>query len=424
MSERPPSTPRDLPSFNVIAAALRRITEHLARELCSPQPRRPDWSEFEWGIARAVASMQGITALLARELRWRGPPQWQAFLELQLAQSIAREARIDTLIADVDRALRAADIGCVGLKGTALRSLGLYQPGERPMADLDLLARPGEYERGRDALGTIGYQECFGTWRDTTFTPSGSRPAVRAGEHPDNVIWIELHRAVAAALPATFVEITARCLAGRPAPGVNPYPTLTVLMSHLLLHAAGNMRAHGLRHIQLCDIARLAARLAPSDWDVLVAGGEESWWVFPPLALCERYWPGSLPSNVLERAYASCPRLLRTAATRWTLTEVSWSNLHIDAFPGMTWSRSLREASRFAASRVIPKRAALHQLQFALSTQPHLARVPWYGISHSARMLRWLFSYSPRVQTLSSVLTELTSVRLSANAPEAGDTSR
>jgi hypothetical protein len=34
------------------------------------------------------------------------------------------------------------------------------------------------------------------------------------------------------------------------------------LMRHLLLHAAGNMRAHALRQIQLHDIALLAGKLA------------------------------------------------------------------------------------------------------------------------------------------------------------------
>ncbi len=406
MSDLQP-TPRDLPPFKVIAAALRRVTEHLARELYSPQPAAPDWTELEWGIARAVASMQGITALLARRLRWRGPPQWQSFLEIQLAHSVVRDARIGALIANVDRAMRAADIGCIGLKGTALRTLGLYHPGERPMGDVDLLARPGEFERASAALGTVGYQEWYATWRDTTFIPSGPRPAIRAGEHPDNVISIELHGAVAAALPATYVEITADCLAGHSTPGVSRYPNHAALMRHLLLHAAANMRANALRLIQLCDIARLAARLSPADWEELNAGGEESWWIFPPLTLCERYNPGRIPGDVFAAARARCPRLLRASATRWTLSDVSWSNLRIAAFPGMTWSRSLPEAFRFARSRVFPNRAELRGLDFALSEKPQLARIPWYGLSHPARILRWLFGYPPRVQTLSSVLAEL-----------------
>ena len=53
----------DLPRFGVIAAALRRTTEHLGHELANPGTSTPDWNSFEWEVARAVSSMQGITVL-------------------------------------------------------------------------------------------------------------------------------------------------------------------------------------------------------------------------------------------------------------------------------------------------------------------------------------------------------------------------
>jgi len=39
--------------------------------------------------------------------------------------------------------------------------------------------------------------------------------------------------------------------------------------------------------------------------------------------------------------------------------------------------------------------------------QPHLMQVRWYGASHAERILRWLFSHTPRVQTISSVSAAL-----------------
>ena len=41
-------------------------------------------------------------------------------------------------------------------------------------------------------------------------------------------------------------------------------------MRHLLLHAAGNMRAHALRLVQLHDIALLAPRLDAAAWERLL----------------------------------------------------------------------------------------------------------------------------------------------------------
>jgi hypothetical protein len=128
------ATLHDLPRFGVIAAALQRTTEQLAHELANPGASAPDWNPFEWDVARAVSSMQGITVLLAHRLRWRGPDCWQDFLEAQRRLALQRDLRIASLIERVGAALQSAGIGAVGLKGTALRRLGLYSPGERPMA--------------------------------------------------------------------------------------------------------------------------------------------------------------------------------------------------------------------------------------------------------------------------------------------------
>lgn len=42
--------------LQAVHAALRKTTEHLAAELANPTPNAPDWSPFEWRMARAAAS--------------------------------------------------------------------------------------------------------------------------------------------------------------------------------------------------------------------------------------------------------------------------------------------------------------------------------------------------------------------------------
>ena len=71
-----------------------------------------------------------------------------------------------------------------------------------------------------------------------------------------------------------------------------------------------------------------------------------AWWMFPVLALVDRYAPGCVPAPVLRRSRALCPAWLRNPAPRYTLHQVSWSNLRIHAFPGYEWSRSFGEAPR------------------------------------------------------------------------------
>ena len=133
-----------LPPYKTLAAALRKTTEVLAREVVRPSESAPDWNEIEWAIARSVAAMHGITVLLVNRLRWRGPRAWQAFLTQQREQSLLRETRLGDLLARIDSATRDAGIGCVALKGAAVRSLGLYAPGERPSGDIDLLVRKSD----------------------------------------------------------------------------------------------------------------------------------------------------------------------------------------------------------------------------------------------------------------------------------------
>ena len=128
--------------------------------------------------------------------------------------------------------------------------------------------------------------------------------------------------------------------------------------------------------------------------------------MYPPLKLALHYYPGcaTVPLEDFARA---CPRVLRTAARRDTLTGVSWSNLRIHAFPGIAWSRTPVEALRYVRSRVVPSRKSMADLQACVQAAPQLNRIPWYGIPHHKRIARWLFSHPPRVQTMMSVAAAL-----------------
>ena len=409
---------QSLPPFTVMESALRRTTEHLARELHTPGLAAPEWNEFEWSVARAVSSMQGITVLLANRLRWRGPDSWQEFLVAQRTLAITRDARIEALLTRIDAAMHAAGVACIALKGAALRKLALYRSGERPMGDVDLLVLPRDMERVARIMRGLDYALAFEMRRHTVYAPRTGVTTVHRGEHPDNALKIEIHTRVAEALPVEPVEISTAWLDVTTRPGIAPYPEVIELMRHLLLHAAGNMRAHALRQIQLHDIALLAAKLTVADWRRLLntpdtLGG--AWWMLPPLALTEQYFPGTLAPSLLAQFGARCPPLLRHRASRTTLTGVSWSNLRIAAFPGIHWSRSPREALRFARARIFPNRVALDELAICATAQPALEQAGWYGISHFRRILRWAYGRPPRAQTVMSLQAELTAGNASLN---------
>jgi hypothetical protein len=170
------------------------------------------------------------------------------------------------------------------------------------------------------------------------------------------------------------------------------------------------MCTHTLRQIQLQDIARLAARTRPADWEELtrVDGAQGLWWAYPPLSLAARYCrAAAIPPETLRVLRARCPRALRFASDRESLTDVSWSNLRIHAFPGIDWSRTPGDVLRYVRSRLVPSRRALADIEGTVQRQPHLERVPWYRISHGKRIVRWLVSRPPRVQTIVSVTAAL-----------------
>jgi hypothetical protein len=399
-----------LPPYKTVAAALRKTTEALAREVVRPSESAPDWNEMEWAVARSVAAMQGITVLLANRLRWRGPPSWQSFLAQQRQQSRLRANLIDDLLERVDSAARDAELCCVGLKGAALRALDIYAADERPMGDVDLLVSPSDADATAAVMCRLGYERTLVLARHVVYEPRSRGTPGGLGERAENPLTIEVHARVAEALPVEPIDITARLWPPRPRHGLNPYPTLTALLLHLLLHAAGNMKVHALRQIQLHDIGQLVQRLEDADWDALIeiaSVRDGLWWAFPPIALTQRYYDCAVPRELERTLRESCPPILRRVSERHDLTDVSWSNLRISAFPGIAWSRSVRDVLRYARSRALPSREALELLRTAIEQQPQMQRVRWYQLSQGRRIARWLLSRPPRVQTITSVAAAL-----------------
>jgi putative nucleotidyltransferase-like protein len=393
----------DLPSFATIQLALVASTHHFVREIVAPQEEAPDWNNFEWGIARSVCVMHGLTGMLAGRLRWRGPDSWETFLAEQQRHIRLREARALELLARLNEATRKSGVAVVPLKGSALLTLGVHRSGVRPMSDIDLLVTPGQAAAAAEALGSVGYKSCYATRRHAVFVPVDHAIPNLFGEHVDNSFRIELHLKIAEPLPISPVDITARVWPRDAQPGANRYAANDALFCHVMLHATGGMRTNTLRFMQLIDLARLAPRLTREEWSRLTASGD-AWWMYPVLRMVARYFPDVIPADVLAATRDVCPALLLRHCARHDLARVSWTNLSIPALPGYEWSRTPLELLRYARSRVLPKRQALEEIADAINHQPALQRVPWYNQSHLTRILRWVTSRPPRVQTIATVL--------------------
>jgi hypothetical protein len=382
--------------------ALGGITERLALELASPSPTAPDWSDYEWTIARAVAAMHGISPLLSRSLLWRGPQAWATFLDEQRSHTQSRHWRIQELLQSIHQQARETGVAATALKGAALHQLGLYEAGDRPMADVDLLVRPADAERTATLLASLGFRQTAETWKERVFTPVDGSAAADLGEHASNSLKIELHERICERLPRHLTDVSESIFATQPLPGLNSYPSNGSLMLHLLLHAAGTMAFQALRIVQLHDIALLSGRMSDADWNEIAEPNAPAprWWAYPPLELTARYYRGSVPARVLGALKSACPYILRALGTHKSLVEVSYSYLWIKAFPGIEWSQSLLEMVDYALSRVRPdaKHLALRENQAA--SQIWAKQGDWSDMSQARRIARWLSSRQTRPATM------------------------
>jgi len=392
-----------LPPLKTVKAGLRRTTEALAVELARARPGRttPEWSDLEWQLASAAAAAHGVSPLLCKLSTWQ-KPEWQSFLASQHEHVELRHRRIASLLQHIDADARAAGLAIVPLKGSALHALGLYAPGDRPMADIDLLVRENDAGPTIKLLQDLGYVESFAQWKHRVFKPAEGAPVAGLGEHRDTPVNIELHTRIQERLPVSAIDITERIYPRQPQPGLNPYPSPGALMSHLLLHTAGNICNRSLRLLHLHDISLLATRMVASDWDVLwdEHAAEPPWWALPPLRMVARYYRIAVPEAVFARLERNCPPLLRAMSQRQTLTQVSCSELWLHALAGIEWSRSFREVGHYVWNRVRPSQEAIKERADMVRTQLWLQEQSWVRQNQGRRILTLLTQHVPRMDTL------------------------
>lgn len=387
-----------LPPLKTIRAGLHRTTEAIAAELAHPGSTTPAWSDLEWRLAQAAAAAHGVSPLLCRHSGWT-QPRWRRFLETQREHVEIRHRRITALLERIDTLACAAGIAMVPLKGAALHATGIYTPGDRPMADIDLLIREDDVDAATRLMREIDYVPSFDHWRHRVLKPATGAPPAVLGEHRDTPVNIELHTHIRERLPVSVVDITGRIGPHEPEPGLNPYPSRGALLAHLLLHAAGNICGRSLRLMHLHDIALLARSLQPEEWVFLWNAGA-CWWALPPLRMVARYYRNAIPATAIDRFARACPTVLNAVSKRQTLTRVSCSRLWLQRLPGIEWSRSPIEAARYLKQRIRPPAEKIRERDDMVRTQLWLQQQDWAAASHWRRVLTALIRRVPRMDAM------------------------
>ena len=395
------------PSPKIIELALTQATERFAAELVEPQLHAPSWSDFEWQLARAAAVLHGVTPLLARTLRWSGPESWQSFLAQQSQQTLLRHRHIAALLQEIDLRAAAEGLAVVALKGAALHALGVYSPGERPMADIDLLVRPADAGLAAQVLASAGYVQTATAWKHDLFEPAPSAGVVGVckrtatlplGEHEAHPVKVELHTRIVDRLAVSEPDVTQLVFPEQAEPGINPYRSTNALLLHLLLHAAGNLCDRAFRLVHLHDIALLAATMNAKQWEQLLSmspSPKAFWWAFPPLNMLNRYQPGLVPEHVLNTFRLACPWSLRRLCHQANLSQLSFASVSIAAFPAMAWCRSPGERLRYVGQRLLPDPEQRAGREVAAAEQ-WAVQYSWSHMPHGRRVIRWLLARPPR----------------------------
>jgi len=355
-----------------VSAALRNVTSRLAAELDQPTSLAPDWTRLEWRLAPAVAAIHGVSGLLATGLQWAGPPKWAEFLARQRHSMRERWLSASRLLAAIGKLAGEQGVAITCLKGAALHSLGIYAPGERPMADLDLLVREEDLAPAHRILSSLGYQEHAASWKHRSYRFGTPELPMPLGEDPTSPVQIDLHTHIAERLPHRLSDISDLILTGAAKPGLNVYPSSAALMIHLLAHAAGSMVQRELRLVQLVDLVRVSRLMTSGDWEqILQYDGPRHrlWWASAPLITASRSFPHWAPPTEMKGLSEGCPRRLQRSLRRRSVAEMSYSRLRHDPFPGIAWTHSRREALAYVLARTLHARAQLAQTRLLVETE-------------------------------------------------------
>jgi hypothetical protein len=382
-----------IPPLATLAASLRRGTEALTSEIEAPTVMAPAWSEFDWGIARAAIAIHGTAGILLRNLRWPAPVEWREFLAAQVAQTREAQTRLTAALAEVDALSREAHIPVTMLKGCALHSVGIYQPGERPMADIDLLVRESDSGAMSGHLQRIGFVLQDSSWKHLEFARGGPPMAVK----------IDLHTRLSERLASRLIELPGVELVASVG-GVRGYASPAAMMRHLLLHSAANMSTRWVRAVHLFDIAQLAARFDSTDWQELRSRDwPDRWVLYPPLLLVSRYFPGKIQVETLEELAAACHPLLARWARLASLSDVSASNPVTMALPELAWCTSAGTLLGYVKTRLFPDRSELDGFRDLARTSEYGRDQRWFTMSQPARLATWLFRRPVRPATVHAV---------------------
>jgi len=274
------------------------------------------YSEEDWQHLVDLAGRQGVAPLLHARLKERDitPPSVPAErLRRIYFATLGRNLLIFRELADTLRALQAASIPAIPLKGACLAEAIYGNIGLRQMGDVDLLVRLADLRRTLDVLWTLGYAAAHPVGIETVRQNSQHMPPmVKRGAVP-----LELHwTIVGPQYDLPFDDNDLGQLWGRATPvTIGGVPVLTLspadMLLHLCFHASVQHRFLGIGLRAFLDIDQVVRHCgADLNWEQFTRHANQ--WgiangVFLTLLLAQEWTDVVIPPSVMRSLEHSAP---------------------------------------------------------------------------------------------------------------------
>lgn len=375
--------------------ALERVTESFAWMLARQNLAvLKDWTDAEWALAPQTAFVLGVGPLLYVLFRnlprsASAPLEFRDALEHQYLKNGQRVMRFEEEFGQIVHALARVRVSLIPLKGIELGRAYYTDSATRPLADLDVLIKPNDFAAVRERLTSLGYVVENESDKPNFVRPDNRHPVSFDSEHPDNPRRVEVHFSLRDEYRGGIVDWTEEAWETAHAPPgdiTTRQLDISVLWKHLLSHTSRDILSCRVRLIQLQDLALVARVItARGCWsstrgptDARVAR-----FLYPALALVERYWGKLVPPEYVRAVAAHTPKRLRAWCERQTLFDVSWlSGKHIGALQAV-WLWALTPYDALGMGRVMWQRRELRLRHLF----PNLARSRWFFLAYPAYLL-------------------------------------
>jgi hypothetical protein len=113
----------------------------------------------------------------------------------------------------------------------------------------------------------------------------------------------------------------------------------------------------------------------------------------------DRYYRGCVPKSVIARLSDACPRALNRISRRQSLSDVSYSRVANEAFPGLAWTRSLSEKLECIRARLNPGEEQRSMIE-VIKAEPWFLGGGGSHLSRAQRVMRRVLTRPPRLPTM------------------------